>query len=77
MTAGMNYLAVWQPGNGAQWWVSQVERDIKHDRKAASRFLRKAIDQCGDPQKITIDKSGANTAAIAEYDIGNKASSCR
>jgi len=28
------------------------------------RFLRKAIDQCGTPEKITIDKSGANTAAI-------------
>ena len=35
----------------------------KRDRKAATRFLRKAIDQCGTPQKITIDKSGANTAA--------------
>ena len=39
----------------------------KRDRKAASRFLRKAIDQCGVLQKITIDKSGANTAAIDDY----------
>ena len=39
----------------------------KRDRKAASRFLRKAIDQCGMPQKITIDKSGANTAAVESY----------
>ena len=39
----------------------------KRDRKAASRFLRKAIDQCGVPQKITIDKSGANTAGIEDY----------
>ncbi len=30
------------------------------DRKAATRFLRKSIDQCGTPQKITIDKSRAN-----------------
>jgi putative transposase len=36
----------------------------KRDRKAALRFLRKSIDQCGTPEKITIDKSGANTAAI-------------
>jgi putative transposase len=36
----------------------------KRDRKAASRFLRMAIAQCGRPEKITIDKSGANTAAI-------------
>ena len=42
----------------------------KRDRKAASRFLRKAIDQCGVPQKITIDKSGANTAAVESYNVG-------
>ena len=41
----------------------------KRDCKAASRFLRKAIDQCGVPQKITIDKSGANTAAVESYNV--------
>ena len=46
----------------------------KRDRKAAARFLRKAIDQCGTPEKITIDKSGANTAAIEEYNTDNEAS---
>ena len=39
----------------------------KRDRKAALRFLRKAIGQHGVPKKITIDKSGANTAAIESY----------
>jgi putative transposase len=39
----------------------------KRDCKAASRFLRKAIGQHGAPEKITIDKSGANTAAIESY----------
>jgi putative transposase len=39
----------------------------KRDRKAALRFLRKAIGQHGVPEKITIDKSGANTAAIESY----------
>jgi putative transposase len=34
------------------------------DKKAALRFLKKAIRQHGLPNKITIDKSGANTAAI-------------
>ncbi len=34
------------------------------DKKAAKRFLRKAVGQHGLPEKITIDKSGANTAAI-------------
>jgi transposase-like protein len=32
----------------------------KRDRKAALRFLRKAIKGSGTPEKITIDKSGAN-----------------
>jgi transposase-like protein len=39
----------------------------KRDCKAALRFLRKAIGQHGKPKKITIDKSGANTAAIESY----------
>ncbi len=39
----------------------------RRDRKAAARFLGKAIGQCGTPAKITIDKSGANRAAIASY----------
>ena len=39
----------------------------KRDRKAALRFLRKAIGHHGVPEKITIDKGGANTAAIASY----------
>ncbi len=39
----------------------------KLDRKAALRFLRKAIGHHGAPETITIDKSGANTAAIESY----------
>jgi putative transposase len=39
----------------------------KRDRKAALRFLRKANGHHGTPEKITIDKSGANTAAIESY----------
>src|SRR6202451_4017437 len=41
----------------------------KRDRKAALRFLRKAIGHNGTPEKITIDKSGANTAAIVSYNV--------
>ncbi|MFD2271272.1 IS6 family transposase [Undibacterium arcticum] len=37
------------------------------DKKAASRFLTKAIRYQGVPEKITIDKSVANTAAIEGY----------
>ena len=39
----------------------------KRDRKAALRFLYKAIGQHGAPAKITIDMSTANTAAIENY----------
>ena len=45
----------------------------KRDRKAALRFLRKAIGQNGAPEKITIDKSGANTAAIESYNKDHEA----
>jgi len=34
------------------------------DKKAARRFLTKAVRQHGLPDKVTIDKSGANTAAL-------------
>jgi putative transposase len=44
----------------------------KRDRKAALRFLRKAIRWNGTPEKITIDKSGANTAAIESHNAGHK-----
>ena len=36
----------------------------KRDKAAARRFLERAINLQGVPEKITIDKSGANTAAI-------------
>ena len=36
----------------------------KRDVAAARRFLERAIDLNGVPEKINIDKSGANTAAI-------------
>src|SRR5215475_11310334 len=42
------------------------------DRDAAGAFLRKAICSQGLPEKITIDKSGANTAAIAHYNETHK-----
>ena len=45
----------------------------KRDRKAALRFLRKAIKWNGTPEKITIDKSGANTAAIESHNAETEA----
>ncbi|MBF1996715.1 IS6 family transposase [Serratia symbiotica] len=37
----------------------------KRDSAAALRFFRKAIRHHGEPEVVTIDKSGANTAALA------------
>ena len=39
----------------------------RRDRKTALRLLRKAAGKHGVPRKVTIDKSGANTAAIGSY----------
>ena len=61
------YRAVDKVGNTVDFLLT-----AKRDRKAALRFLRKAIDQCGMPQKIIIDKSGANTAAIDDYNTDHE-----
>src|ERR1700704_4025872 len=45
----------------------------RRDCQAALRFLRKAIKHNGTPEKITIDKSGANTAAIGSHNTETKA----
>ncbi|WP_336847641.1 IS6 family transposase [Serratia nevei] len=37
----------------------------KRDAAAALRFFRKAMRHHGEPEVVTIDKSGANTAALA------------
>ena len=36
----------------------------KRDKKAVTHFFKKAIRLNGMPEKVTIDKSGANTAAL-------------
>lgn len=60
---------------GGQWkyLYRAVDRDgatvdflltAKRDLAAARRFLERAIGEHGLPDKVTIDKSGANTAAV-------------
>ena len=60
---------------GGQWkyLYRAVDRDgatvdflltAKRDLATARRFLERAIGQHGLPDKVTIDKSGANTAAV-------------
>ena len=41
----------------------------KRDKKAATRFFKKAISLNGTPEKVTIDKSGANTSALNDLNI--------
>ncbi len=38
----------------------------KHDKAAAKRFFGKALRDSDVPEKVTMDKSGANKAAIVE-----------
>ena len=60
---------------GGQWkyLYSAVDRfgqtvdfllTARRDEAAARRFFERAIDLHGVPEKVTIDKSGANTAAV-------------
>jgi len=56
------YRAVDKQGNTIDFLLT-----AKRDKKAARRFLNKAIGSNGKPSLINIDKSGANTAAIKQY----------
>jgi putative transposase len=56
------YRAVDKHGKTVDFLVT-----AKRDRKAALRFLDRAVKSHGVPRVITIDKSGANTAAIEAY----------
>ncbi len=59
------YRAVDKEGNTVDYLLT-----AKRDRKAAKRFLCKAIKSNDEPTKINIDKSGANTAGIQSYNEG-------
>jgi transposase-like protein len=41
----------------------------RRDADAALRFLRRAVDNNGLPEKVTIDCSGANAAGIAAFNL--------
>jgi len=43
----------------------------KRDKAAAMRFFDKAMQTNGVPAKVTMDKSGANKAAIDEIKAGS------
>ncbi|BGE87765.1 hypothetical protein Ms3S1_p10060 (plasmid) [Methylosinus sp. 3S-1] len=62
------YLAVDNAGATVDFLLT-----AKRNCKAAMRFLRKAIGQHGEPEKITIDKGGSNTSAIERYNAEHEA----
>ena len=53
------YRAVERAGDTVDFLLT-----AKRDKAVARRFLERAINLHGVPEKVTIDKSGANTAAI-------------
>jgi putative transposase len=53
------YRAVDKDGETIDFMLSE-----KRDEAAASAFFTKAINASGKPEKVTIDKSGANNAAL-------------
>jgi transposase-like protein len=62
------YRAVDREGNTVDFLLT-----AKRDAAAARRFLGRAIALHGEPEKITIDKSGANTATIVGYNADHEA----
>jgi len=56
------YRAVDKQGNTIDFLLT-----ARRDKKAARRFFNKAIGSNGKPSLINIDKSGANAAAIKQY----------
>jgi putative transposase len=60
------YRAVDKAGNTVDFLLT-----AKRDRKSAKRFFKKAIGTNGTPRIINIDKSGANTAGIKDYNHDN------
>ena len=61
------YRAVDKEGNTIDFLLR-----AKRDKAAAMRFFKKAMRQSGDPEKVTMDKSGANKAAMDEINKGRE-----
>ncbi len=45
---------------------------VRRDRAAAQRYFEKTIDQNGVPETVTVDKSGANLAALRGFNAGRE-----
>ncbi|WP_184223106.1 IS6 family transposase [Granulicella aggregans] len=42
------------------------------DKAAARRFFEQAVERNGSPEKVTIDKSGSNVAALEALNVGRR-----
>ena len=60
------YRAVDKEGQTVDFMISE-----KRDESAARSFFVKAIDSNGTPEKVTIDKSGANKAGMNTINLGS------
>ena len=60
------YRAVDRDGDTVDFLLS-----TRRDSAAARRFLERATALHGEPEKITIDGSGANTAATVRYNVAH------
>jgi putative transposase len=58
------YRAVDKAGNTVDFLLR-----ARRDKAAARRYFEKAIDQNGVPETVTMDKSGANLAAIQSINV--------
>jgi transposase-like protein len=61
------YRAVDREGNTVDFLLT-----ARRDAAAARRFLERAIAVHGEPEKSTVDKNGANTAAIGDYNADHE-----
>ncbi len=63
------YRAVDKQGNTIDFLLT-----AKRDKKAALRYFKKAIGRNGAPTLVNMDKSGANKAAVSQYNANEEAS---
>ncbi|KGA43659.1 DDE domain protein [Yersinia frederiksenii ATCC 33641] len=59
------------PGTWLQWPNHRFRLTAKRDCAAALCFFRKAIRHYDEPEIVTIDNSGTNTAALASFNAVN------
>ena len=61
------YRAVDKAGNTIDFLLR-----AHRDKAAARRFFEQAIERNGTPEKVTIDKSGSNVAALEAMNVGRR-----